>query len=203
MKSSMLVDFKILKRNSENEYVPMNNDEAQAVSVGGFSFDIGENSIPFDWDAFTGSEENGVFSFVTGRGFLFNDYEISDCYDEDYKDMEINKEDITAEFLSSVHHIEEFFVDFAYGDDSVGIGDYHDNAKSDAEFKLELINLSFEDIETGKVYDVNKEVLEAFNKGVYREYDKDLSSLNDKIAVAEDVKQNNSVFAPVNEREER
>lgn len=181
MKSSMLVDFKILKRNEDGEFVPMNKCLAEAVSIGGFCFDINGQSIPFDWDAFTGAEENGVFRFYTGKGFLFNDYELSSNYDKTYQDMGIKRDDISAEFLASVHHIEEFFVDFQsvepFEDDytDVGIGYFSDNAKKDLDYKLELVGISFKDMETEKIYDVKKEVLEAFNKGEFREYDKILS----------------------------
>lgn len=188
MKSSMLVDFKILKRNEAGEFVPMHKGEAQSVSIGGFSFDIGKDSVPFDWDAFTGYEENGIFSFATGRGFVFNDYELSDCYDDAYKDIGMKKEDISAEFLSSVHHIEEFFVNFQDGDEEVGVGFFTDNAEPAAEYKLELIEISFEDMETGKYYDVKKEVLESFNKGVRGELSKQVD-LDKQIDLAERSKQ--------------
>lgn len=188
MKVSMMADFRILKKNEGGEFVPMNKCFAEAVSVGGFSFDVNGQSVPFDWDAFTGAEENGVFRFYTGKGFLFNDYELSSNYDEAYQDMGLNREDISAEFLASTHHIEEFFVDFQsrepFEDDysDVGIGFFGDNGKKDAEYKLELIAVSFKDMETEKVYDVKPEVLEAFNKGVFRQLEN--PSLEDKIQSA-------------------
>ena len=161
----MLADFKILKKNEDGEFVPMSNKEAQSVSIGGFSFDINGHSIPFDWDAFTGNEKDGVFSFATGRGWAFNDFELADYYDQDYEEIGLCREDISAGFLASVNHIEEFFVDFEDKDEEVGIGYFNDNAAAYAEYKLELVEVSFEDIETGKYYDVKPEVLEAFNKG--------------------------------------
>jgi len=191
MKSSMLVDFKILKRNEDGDFVPMNKEEAQAVSIGGFSFDVGENSIPFDWDAFTGYEENGVFSFATGRGWAFNDFELSEDFDDDYKNMGLKKEDISAEFLASAHHIEEFFVNFQDGEDEVGIGFFDDNAKPDVDYKLELVEISFENMEPGKdgeYHDMNPEVLRAFNKGErgVLSLDEQIKSSADKVSVARD-----------------
>lgn len=165
MKISMLANFKILKKNEDGKFVPMNNSEARSVSIGGFSFDVNGHSVPFDWDAFTGFEENGVFKFATGRGWAFNDFELADYYDNDYADIGIKRENISAEFLASVEHIEEFFVNFEDGDKEVGVGYFNDNAKEDAEYKLELIEISFEDIEACKYYDVTPEVLDAFNKG--------------------------------------
>lgn len=165
MKISMLMDFKILKRNDAGEYVAMDNSQANAVSVGGYSFDIGDKSVPFDWDAFTGVEHNKVFEFATGKGFVFNDYELAEYYDEQYEEMGLTREDISANFLASVHHIEEFFVNFEDGDKICGVGGFYDNADKDAPYKLELLEVSFEDLETGKFYDVKPEVLTAFNKG--------------------------------------
>ena len=72
----MIVSFQILK-NKNGNFVPLSNNEAQYVSVGGYSFEIGDYLIPFDWDAFYGSEENNVFNFETGRGIFFNDYDAS------------------------------------------------------------------------------------------------------------------------------
>lgn len=164
-KLSMLVDFKILKRNEDGCFVPMNNEEACSVSIGGFSFDVDGKSIPFDWDAFNGTEHDNVFGFETGRGFAFNDFKLADYYDEDYADMGIKREDLTAEYLASTNHIEEFFVDFEDGDKGVRIGYYNDNADKDAQYRLELIEISFKDMDTGKIYDVKPDVLKAFNKG--------------------------------------
>ena len=207
MKLSMMSDFKILKRNENGEFAPMTNCLAQTVSVGGFSFDINGQSIPFDWDAFTGAENDGVFRFFTGKGFLFNDYELSSNYDEMYQEMGLNREDISAEFLASVEHIDEFYVDFQsfepFEDDytDVGIGWYADNAKADAEYKLELVAISFKDMETGKVYDVNPKVLEAFNKGMDMQYEHHKASLAELINSAES-KAGNNVSEPAKERNE-
>ena len=154
----------ILKNNNGN-FEPLSNKEAQSVSIGGFGFEINEDSIPFDWDAFYGTEVNNVFQFQTGKGFLWNDFEISECYDETYEEIGIKKEEITAEFLASTTHINEFFVDF---DDSNGeahgIGWYDENT-DDAQYKINIIEMAFVDVNTGKEYLVVKEVIANYNKG--------------------------------------
>lgn len=164
MEISMIVSFQILKNNNGN-YLPLSNKEAQSVSVGGYSFEIGDYLIPFDWDAFYGSEENNVFHFETGRGLFFNDYEISDCYDEIYDDIGITRGEITAEFLASTTHIEEFFV---YFDDSDGMdhcfGWYVDNADN-PQYKINIMEMALMDVNTGKEYLVVKEVIDKYNKG--------------------------------------
>lgn len=164
MDISMIVNFQILQ-NQNGNFVPITNEEATSVSIGGFSFEIGEYTIPFDWDAFSGSERDGVFQFETGVGWFWNDYEISDCYDEQYKEIGIKKEDIAAEFLASVHHIEEFFVDFEDADgEEQGIGWFADNT-DDAQYKINILEMSFYDLATQNTYPVKQEVLDKYNKG--------------------------------------
>jgi hypothetical protein len=164
MEISMLVDFQILK-NVNGNFVPISNKEATSVSIGGFGFEIGEHTIPFDWDAFSGSEWEKVFSFETGTGWFWNDYEISDCYDDEYEEIGIKKEDITAEFLASVSHIDEFFVDFDDADSKEqGIGWYAYNTDK-AQYKINILKMSFLDLATQTEYPVKKEVLDAYNKG--------------------------------------
>lgn len=164
MDISMIVNFQILQ-NKNGNFIPITNEEATSVSIGGFSFEIGEHTIPFDWDAFSGSERDKVFQFETGTGWFWNDYEISDCYDEQYKEIGIKKEDITAEFLASVHHIDEFFVDFEDVDgEEQGVGWYADNT-NEAQYKINILEMSFYDLATQKTYPVNQEVLDKYNKG--------------------------------------
>lgn len=189
MKLSMLADFRILKDFGDGKYFAMDSSNAKGVSIGGFSFAIDNKIVPFDWEQHCGVEENNLFSYATGAAFGHGDYELDDdCFEEDYANLGIKRENISAEFLASAHHIEEFYINFEDGTKEIGLGHYADNGEDNAKYKLELVEVSFEDIETGKYYDVKKEVLEAFNKGIYREYDKDLSSLDSKIAVAEGAK---------------
>ena len=146
MKLSMLVDFKILKDFGDGEYVAMDSNNAKDVSIGGFSFAVGENIVPFDWEKHCGVEEDKLFSYATGAAFGHGDYELDDdCFEEDYANLGIKRENISAEFLSSVHHIEEFYVNFEDGAREVGLGYYTDNAKEKAKYKLELVEISFED----------------------------------------------------------
>lgn len=164
MKISMIVDFQILEKRNK-KYVPVTKDNISCLSVGGFTFEIGDNAVPFDWDASSGDEENGIFHFETGWGPFFNDFELTDCFDDDYEEMGIKREDISAEFLASVHHIQEFFLGFddENGDECTA-GWYSDNAK-DSFYKVKLLSMAFEDIETTEHYQVPNEVLDGYNKG--------------------------------------
>ena len=166
MEMSMRVRFQIFK-NENGDFRQIHNDETDALSIGGFSFDIDEYSIPFDWDAFSGSEYDDMFCFETGTGWFWNDYELTDCYDEDYAEMGLTKEDITAELLSSVHHIEEFFVYFEDTDGKEqGFGAYYDNV-DEPEYKVKIIDMVFVDMDTQNEYPVAQEVIDKYNRGEY------------------------------------
>ena len=165
MLTSMLVDFQILQK-MNGEYAPISNKEAQSVSIGGFSFEINGDTIPFDWDAFYGTECGNVFQFQTGKGFLWNDYEIPDYWDEEYAELGITREDITAEFLASVEHINEFFVDFEdVNGNECQCGECEQNGDDNEEYRIKILEMVFIDMETEEEYKVNQEVLDNFNKG--------------------------------------
>ncbi len=164
----MIGKFRILEKR-KGKFVPLASDDVQNLSIGGYSFEINDDLIPFDWDAFSCNEENGVFSFETGRGPFFNDYEIPDYFDEEYKEIGITKEEITAEFLASAESIEDFFVNFDdHNGKEHGIGWCVDNVNS-SQYKINIIEILFVDIETQNEYPLPKEVLSKYNKGVYNE----------------------------------
>ena len=165
MKIAMIGDFQILKKQGQ-EFVPQTFDCVKSMSIGGYSFDVNGDSIPFDWDAFTATEHNGVISFTTGKGLFFNDYEIPDYWDEEYNEIGITREEITAEFLASVNHIEDFFVDFEDGDGNEhGIGWFADNVNN-SQYKINIISLAFVNVNTCDEYAVSKEVIDKYNHGV-------------------------------------
>lgn len=165
LKISMIGRFQILEKRTR-KFVPLQSDNVQNLSIGGYSFEIEDDLIPFDWDAFSVSEENGIFSFETGRGPFFNDYEIPDYWDEEYKEIGITREEITAEFLASAHCIEDFFVNF---DDrngkEHGVGWCADNVNN-SQYKINIIELSFVDVETSNDYPVSMETINNYNHGV-------------------------------------
>lgn len=164
-KIAMIGSFQILKKQAK-EFMPLTSDDVQNMSIGGYSFEVNGDLIPFDWDAFSASEDNGVFSFTTGKGPFFNDYEIPDYWDEEYKEIGITREEITAEFLASVNHIEDFFVNFDDSDGKEhGIGWFADNVNS-SQYKVNIIELSFVNVETYDEYPVSKDTINRYNHGV-------------------------------------
>ena len=159
MKISMYAKFQILK-NINGSLTPLTKEDADSVSIGGYYFIINGKEIPFDWDAFSGNEENGIFEFDTGYGW-FNDFELSDCYDEDYEKLGMVREDITAELLASVEEIGEFHINFIDADDNeVDLG-FND----DEQYKIKLVEIIFTDLENDKGYKVKQEVLDKYNEG--------------------------------------
>lgn len=164
MRISMLSEFQILHK-TNGKYVPLSNEEAKFVSVGDFSFEIGEHTVPFGWEASYGVENNHIFRFETGKGLFFDDYELSDSYDESLDDMGLTKEYITAEFLAAVNRIDEFFVDFKHDGEEFNVGDCVKNNNS-SDYKLSLIAVTFVDIESGQSYSVADKVLDNFNNGI-------------------------------------
>lgn len=164
MKVGMIVAFEIQKRNSKGWYVPMRFPEGEAVNFGGFKFACGDKTIPFNFDEFTGSQENGVWHIHTGLSSTPICVQLPVHYDERYKQMGFQREDVSPELLASVHHIEEFSVVFNDGVRVITIGDVLDNAKVDAEYKIAINEISFID-EHLTFYDVVPKVLNAFNNG--------------------------------------
>ncbi len=100
---------------------------------------------------------------VEQRAELYNDFELSDCYDSDYKELGISRTDLTAECLASVEQIKEVHMNFidANGDEC----DFGWN-EADEDFKIKLLEVSFSDLDNLEKYTVNPEVLDKFNEGV-------------------------------------
>ncbi len=167
MKISMNGEFQILKNIGDGAFVPMDDNDIADICPGGFRFVIGGVEVPFDWEAAeSGWGYDGVYEFTTGRGWFYNDFELDSCYDEAYEELGLKREDITAEFLASAQHINDFYVNFVTKDGAeCEAGWWADNGKDDAKYKLSLRSVSFEDVEAGRAYDVSPDVVDAFNKG--------------------------------------
>ena len=161
MRISMCLRFQLFAKEN-GSLIMLTKEKTNGLSVGGYYFVINGKEIPFDWDAFSGDEENGVFEFETGYG-LYNDFELSDCYDSDYEELGILRNDITAEFLASVKQIKEVHMNFI--DENGDECDFGWN-EDDEDFKIKLLEVSFSDLDNLEKYTVNQEVLDKFNEGV-------------------------------------
>lgn len=163
-KMQMLADFKIYEREFErpNAFRQLTSEDLRNLSIGGFTFVVNGNAIPFDWDAHCCGEKNGVFHLETGYGPFFNDFQIHEYWDEEYAEMGLTRDQITAKFLASTTEIKEFYIGMfdEETDDDTGFGD---NTDFDERFYIELLAISFEERETGDSYDVDESVIKAFN----------------------------------------
>lgn len=161
MRISMYLRFQLFAKENGN-LIMLTKEKTNGLSIGGYYFVINGKEIPFDWDAFSGDEEDGIFEFETGYGW-FKDFELSDCYDSDYEQLGISRADITAEFLASVEQIKEVHMNFV--DDNGDECDFGWNETSE-DFKIKLLMVTFSDIDNDKEYIVNQKVLDKFNEGV-------------------------------------
>lgn len=161
MRISMCIRFQLFAKENGN-LTMLTKEKTDGLSIGGYYFVIDGKEIPFDWDAFSGDEIEGIFEFETGYG-LFNDFELSECYDSDYKQLGISRDDLTAEFLASPEQIKEVHMNFidASGEEC----DFGWNEDSE-DFKIKLLEVSFSDLDNLEKYTVNQEVLDKFNEGV-------------------------------------
>ena len=159
MKMSMYVKFQLFEQ-QRGVLVPLTIVDVPSLSLGGYTFIINGNAIPFDWDAFSGSEEDGIFEFETGYGW-FNDFELPDYYDNEYQKLGLSREDITAEFLASVERIDEIHINFVNAaDEEIDLG-----CNDDERYKINLLEIVITDMETKKEYKVKQSVLDEFNRG--------------------------------------
>lgn len=169
MKIQMNADFKLYQKDSNGFFRQLTKDDLDEVCPGGFTFEIDGKAISFDWDSHSTNEEVGIFHYESGYGPFFNDFEISDCYDEEYEELGLKREDITAEFLASVTNINDFYINLVLkGED--GDCDAGDNSDPNAEFFVEILSINFEDRETGDAFQVRKKVIKNYNGFIISRY---------------------------------
>lgn len=162
----MTAMFKLLTRDDNGEYTPIGNHFIDSyLSLGSFSFIIDGKTIPFDFDATSYNESDGVFTWESGKGMFFNEYELCRDFDAQYTELGIDRTYLTAKKLASVSAIEDFYVNFEAVDGKEYEGGfYSNNVAENVDMKVELINIVFCDKNNN--YTVAPEVLENFNKGM-------------------------------------
>lgn len=163
MRFEMHADFRLLTLQND-KYVPLTKEQVKDLCPGAFLFSIGGRDVPFDFDAFSCSFlEEGVFRYYSGYGFLFNDFELSDCYDEDLQELGLSRSELTPNFLASVSEIKEFHVNFIDENErEVDCGWYEDNLSEEEKIRIEIVKISFSD-NTGNEYPVLDSVTQKFN----------------------------------------
>ena len=103
MRASFIVRFK----------EPTNTENAD-FSIGGFAIENEKGIIPFDFDASmsqsaTLSARECHVDYISELDPVFNDFDVSNGFDEEYGKLALSHQDITAQFLSSATKLIEFY----------------------------------------------------------------------------------------------
>lgn len=148
----MIMEYKISLDNKN-----FNKDD-YTFDVGGYSFIVNGNEIPFDFEAFgydiESDNEKVYLNYQSGRGFAFNEFDVDSCFDDEYKKLGLTRDDITAKFLSSTNKITEFYISL--------YNSKYDREEAIDKFKIDYIK--FIDCITDEEFEVDTKVLEDFNK---------------------------------------
>lgn len=127
--------------------------DIDTVYTGGFNFTINGKNIPFDFDASgTSKQITGEWLYESGYGAFFNDFAISDVYDNELRELGINPYKIDAKKLASATAINEFYVEAL------------NESGEELSVRLQLIDIYFEDRDSGERYYLSKDVIEDFNQ---------------------------------------
>lgn len=127
----------------------LDQNEIESVSFGGYDFEIDGKNVPFDFRGFSASikndEKGDYFLLYTAESGFFKNTDIDfETYKEQYDQLDLKNEDITAKFLASATKINEFYFEI-------------DTDKNPIS-KLELVELCFID-ENGDEYNINPDLL--------------------------------------------
>lgn len=126
-------------------------ESENGLGFGGYCFQIPINGkeidVPFDFPGFVANiQDDGTLLLEAGEDTPFSsgdNSQLEDCWDDEYKELGISRENLTAKVLSSVTKIKEFAVD--------------------CDEKVALKILSIEFFEDGTVYPVDQEVIKNFS----------------------------------------
>ena len=154
----MIAEFQVLKLYG-NIFKPLKYDidKHGLITPGGFYFNINGKLVPFDFEAFSCQPSENGFIYESGHGFLYDSFELDDCYDDMLKEIGLSRKDIDAKFLSSVGNIDEFHIYFTDENDEISISYNSD----ESDYRIILHSISFSDGEN--IYKVCDTVLEEFN----------------------------------------
>lgn len=143
--------FKIEPKIKRDDYI--------RLSLDSFEFQIGDKDIPFDFEdyriAIGDSQEDGTVLVYTTGDRHFGEYELADYYHEEWNELGLTKKDITAEYLAQVSNINLIEYE-CYTSEEM--------QRLEESLPIKLISISFEDIETHKVYNVDQKVIDSFNR---------------------------------------
>lgn len=84
------------------------SDGLVVFGFGGYCFVVDGKEVPFDWNALSAACDGSCVMIETGCSCFFDDFNISDNYDEALLEVGLTRYDLTAEFLSQCEEIWEF-----------------------------------------------------------------------------------------------
>lgn len=113
MKENQIVRMAAIFTVTAKMPIPYKKDGAEFHGLGAT---IEDKDIPFDFAAFNYNvEELGGnqyrFSYESGKGAMFNDYGLDECFGEEYKALDVRMEDLTAERIAAMTKLNEFLME--------------------------------------------------------------------------------------------
>lgn len=158
----MFATFRLLVKDVDGKFRPLNRNDTCDLSVGGFTLEINGKCIPFDFEATAVNLKEGVIRYESGYGPFFNLHYLDDCYDDEYEKLGIERSSLTASILASTTKIEDFHVTvWDHEEKEYGVGDNND---PQADIRLKIIEIKFVD-ENANSYTVSADIIERFNTG--------------------------------------
>lgn len=158
----MFATFRLLVKDADGKFRPLNKNDACDLSIGGFTFEINGTSVPFDFEVTSADHKDDVIRYTSGYGPFFNLHYLDDCYDDEYEKFGIERSSLTASILASTTKIEEFHV--TVWDHEEKEHDVGDSSDPQADLRLEIIEIEFVD-EAANSYTVSADIIERFNTG--------------------------------------
>ena len=120
------------------------------VDVGGFAVNVDGVEVPFNFESTVLCEDEGRFLFGNFADIPGAVYDVDPCHEEEWAELGLTQEDITAELLASADRIGYFNFEVSMNDRVIPC-------------YLELEEMAFWD-EQGHVYAIEPEVLMQYNR---------------------------------------
>ena len=96
----MFAKFRLLKKDADGKFKLLRKNDVSDLSVGGFLFEIGEKSVPFDFKATAVHFEDDVLYYESGYGPFVNAHYLDECFEDEYAELGIATSDLIAPKLA-------------------------------------------------------------------------------------------------------
>lgn len=162
----MFAAFKILIKGDNGVYTSITKENISVLSLGSFTFKINEMDIPFDFNASSYNEAEGVFQWESGEGPFFRENYLCKDFDAQYKKLGISRTELVPKFLSSATGIIDFYINFETKEGSECEGGFcTNNLLNSIPVKVELLSIVFGDQDCHE-YKVKDSVIRNYNHGI-------------------------------------